>query len=87
MLSISYWSPEAKKNVPEIYWPESLAKKKTTIINLTGNTFNDKISLQYAQVLLGNWKRIKMIRRSSNFISATKLSIGRLLKLLMFSKR
>jgi hypothetical protein len=58
-VDIVFWSPEAKETVPEDYWPETLAKKKTTIIDLTGNNSNDKISLQYAQVLLSNWKANK----------------------------
>jgi hypothetical protein len=48
-VDVLFWSEEAKKTTPKDYWPESLDKKKKTVVNLTGNDRNDKISVQYAQ--------------------------------------
>jgi len=59
VVNVLFWSKEAQITTPESYWPESLEKKKNTFIELTGNDRKDKISLQYAQVLLSNWKAHK----------------------------
>jgi hypothetical protein len=66
-IDIVFWSSEAKEFIPKDYWLEAIIKKESTVINLTGNDQYDKVSLQYAQVLLSNWKANKDDTQVLNF--------------------
>lgn len=67
IIDIAFWNPNNKEIFSQDYWPESLIKKKNTIINLTGNNHDDMIRLEHAQVLLSRWKADKDDTQVLNF--------------------
>ncbi|WP_345950948.1 hypothetical protein ABDD95_05750 [Mucilaginibacter sp. PAMB04274] len=64
IIDIVFFNPSFIVIYPNNVFPP---KKKYTTINLTGNLEADKISLQYAQVLLSRWKAAKDDIQGVNF--------------------
>jgi hypothetical protein len=59
VINISFYDPERNKKMPKELQYEFPPKRDYTTIDLKGNDHNDMVSLQYAHVLLNNWKIAK----------------------------
>jgi hypothetical protein len=66
-IDIAFYSPEWNRNLSKELQFEFPPKRDYTVINLEGNNKNDKISLQYAHILLNQWKIVKDTIQGINF--------------------
>jgi hypothetical protein len=67
LIDIAFYSPEWNKSLPKDLQFEFPPKRDFTVINLKGNDKNDKLNLQYAHILLNQWKSNKDTIQGINF--------------------